>query len=139
MSRHKRCTPACFSTVPISIPKRVVPGGMLFVGSRFAVCVGPSELAAGVGEFEEVPEDPAEVAEALVDNGLSPEMDEVAGGRIALAFGVGSEVAVGFASDTSLAPAVGPARFGATDALPCGPLELPGDFEAILCGPAGAC
>ena len=112
---------------------------MLFVGSRFAVCVGPSELAAGLVDFGEVPEDPAKVAEDVVDAGLSPEMDEVAAGRIAFAVGAGSAVAVGFASEPSLAAAVGPAKFGTTDASPCGPLELPGDFEAILCGPAGAC
>src|SRR5512141_2365168 len=86
MSRHKRCKPACFSTVPISIPKRVVPGGILIVGSRFAVCVGPPESAApaevGVDDFEVEPEGAAE-GEDIVDAGLSPEMDEVASGRTA--------------------------------------------------------
>jgi hypothetical protein len=159
MSRHKRRKPACFSTVPISIPKRVVPGGMLIVGSRFAVCVGSPEPAApadaGVGDFQEEPEDPAEVAEDVVDGvladlcglictgdgpstGLSPEMDEVAGGRTALAFGAGSAVAVGLASEPSLAAAVARAKSGATDGSPRGPPELPSGFAAKSCGPAGA-
>ena len=90
MSRHKRCKEACFSTVPISIPKCVVLGGMLFVGSRLAVCVGPAATAdAGAGEFEEKPEDPVELADDVVDAGLSPETDEVAAGRTALAFDAG--------------------------------------------------
>ncbi len=114
---------------------------MLIVGSRFAVCVGSPEPAApadaGVGDFEEEPEDPAEVAEDVVDGvladscglicagdgpsaGSSPEMDEVAGGRTALAFGAGSAVAVGLASEPSLAAAVGRAKSGATDGSPCG-------------------
>src|ERR1700704_3550233 len=109
---------------------------MLIVGSRFAVCVGspepPAPADAGVGDFEEEPEDPAEVAEDVVDAGLSPEMDEVVGGRTALAFGAGSAVAVGFTSEPSLAGAVGPAKSGATDASPCGPAELPSGFEAKL-------
>jgi hypothetical protein len=72
----------------------------------------PAALAdAGVGDFEEEFEDPDEVAEDGVDGvladssglictgdgpsaGLWPEMDEVAGGRTAVAFGAGSTVAV---------------------------------------------
>jgi hypothetical protein len=58
-----------------------------------------------VGDFEEELEDPDEVAADGVDGvfatgngpsaGLSPEMDDIAGGRTALAFGAGSTVAVG--------------------------------------------
>ena len=81
-------------------------------------------------DFEEEPEDPAEVAEDVVDNGLSLEMDEVASGKIALAFGAGSAVAVGFASEPSLAGVVGAAKFDATDTSPCRPPELPSGFEA---------
>src|SRR6478609_69771 len=75
MSRHKGRKPACFSTAPISIPKRVVPGGILIVGSRFAVCMGSPEPAAladaGAGDFEEELEDPDEVAEDGVDGVLA--------------------------------------------------------------------
>lgn len=142
MSRHKRCKPASFSTVPISIPKRVIPGGILIVGPGFAACVGPSEPAApadaGLDDCEEEPEDAAEVAEDVVDNGLSPEMDEVASGRTAVAFGAGSAVAVGLASEPSLAGAVGRAKSGATERSPCGAPELPIGFAAKSCGPPGA-
>jgi hypothetical protein len=139
MSRHKCCKPACVSTVPISIPKLVVLGGILIVGSMLAVCVDPLEpvVSADVGadDFEEEPEDPAQLEEDVVDADLSTEMDEVMVGRTALAFGAGSAGAVGLASEASLAAAVGGATSGVADG---GPLKPPRGFAAKACGLPGA-
>ena len=69
--------------------------------------------AASVGDFEEEPEDPVEVAEDVVDAGLSPEMDKITGDRTALAFGAGSAGAIGFARASLVG--VGRAKSGVTD------------------------
>jgi len=137
MSRHKGRKPTCFSTVPLSIPKRVVPGGILIVGSRFAICGGEPEpaapAAASVGDFEEESKDPVEDAEDVVDAGLSPEPDKITGDRTALAFGAISAGAIGFASLVG----VGWAKSGVTDE-PCGSPALPRGFETKSCGAVGA-
>src|SRR5262245_34114031 len=58
MSRHKGHKPSRFSTVPMSMPKRLVSAGILAVASTLAVCVDDPEPDSGVGEVEEEADDP---------------------------------------------------------------------------------
>ena len=79
MSRHKGCKAALLSTVRISIPKFVVPRGILGVALKVGVFV-EATLAAVMSE-------PVALSGAY---GFAIEIDEVVSGDIALTVGAGS-------------------------------------------------